>query len=139
MTKNLTQRLKRQGYSISDCSDFEYYDDEDIAADREKQLNLRDGYGWNDSQDYRVIKKAGNNAYKNTKRVWNGRRFTKEEAQLGGYITGKYPTEKAREARRNNTNKLNQQQTCPHCGKIGSGLGYNRWHGNNCRSKNNQF
>ena len=58
MTERLEGRLKDQGYTISDCCEFEYYDDTNVAANREKQLNLRDGYGWNSSQDYRVILKA---------------------------------------------------------------------------------
>jgi len=135
MTTDLKRRMRNQGYTISDCCEFEYYDDIDVGADREKELNIKFGYPWNDGQDYRIIMKAHSKTYTKTERVWNGRKFTEEECKLGGYITGKYPTEKARRARKKNMEKLNQEQTCPYCGKIGRGLGYNRWHGNNCRSK----
>ena len=61
MTERLEARLKQQGYTISDCCEFEYYDDENIAADREKELNIKCGYGWNKQQDWRIAKK---NSYK---------------------------------------------------------------------------
>ena len=50
----------KKGLTINDVCETEVYYDKSIAADREKELNLRDGYPWNDSQDYRVI----SNAYK---------------------------------------------------------------------------
>ena len=61
MTERLVHRLKDQGYTISDCCEFEYYDDMDVAADREKELNLKFGYYWNKQQDWRIAKK---NSYK---------------------------------------------------------------------------
>ena len=60
MTERLEARLKEQGYTISDCCEFEYYDDADVAADREKELNLKFGYPWNDRNDFRVIRKITN-------------------------------------------------------------------------------
>jgi hypothetical protein len=30
---------------------------------------------------------------------------------------------------------LNIEKTCPHCGVISKGAGYNRWHGDNCKHK----
>ena len=61
MTERLEARLKQQGYTISDCYEFEYYDDMDTAADRERELNIKCGYGWNKQQDWRIAK---NNSYK---------------------------------------------------------------------------
>jgi hypothetical protein len=56
MTERLEARLRDQGYTISDCCEFEYYDDENIAADREKELNIKFGYPWSDGQDWRRVK-----------------------------------------------------------------------------------
>ena len=45
MTKRtLKQRLKEQGYTISDCCEVEYYDDIDVASNREIELNKLCGY-----------------------------------------------------------------------------------------------
>ena len=132
-SKNLSKRLKSQGYSLTDAYEIIEEDDLDKAADMEKEFNIRDGYHWRDDQDYRVILNAGKHAYKNKERVWNGRLFTKQESSLGAYIAGKYPTEKAREARRTNMNKLNEYKTCPHCNIYARGLGYNRYHGDKCK------
>jgi len=54
-TNNLKKRLKRQGYSIGDVYETETYNDIDTAADREKVLNLKYGYPWCDTQDYRKV------------------------------------------------------------------------------------
>jgi hypothetical protein len=132
-SKTLVKRLKAQGYSLTDAYEIIEISDLDEAADMEKELNIRDGYRWRDDQDYRVILNAGKQTYKNKERVWNGRLFTKEECSLGAYIAGKYPTEKARNARRNNMNKLNEYKTCPHCNIYARGLGYNRYHGDKCK------
>jgi len=55
MTDQLQTRLKMQGLKLSDCCEFEYYDNVDIGANREKELNLRDGYGWHKAEDYRRV------------------------------------------------------------------------------------
>ncbi len=71
MTNNLVRRLKKQ--NLNKVNDVILEEDIDTAADLEKELNIRDGYEWNDSQDYRIILKAarkrGNNFWesKNTK------------------------------------------------------------------------
>ena len=54
MTCNLIDRLRRQGYTISDCFEFEYYDDEHIASNREMELNIKFGYK-NQTHDYRKV------------------------------------------------------------------------------------
>jgi hypothetical protein len=134
-TINLKKRLKVQGYTLDDVCEIVKETDIDKAADMEKQLNISCGYDWNDGQDYRVMIKAINNAYKNKERVWNGKLFTKEECSLGGYIVGKYPTEKSIIARKKNMSKLNEYKTCPYCGINSRGLGYNRYHGEKCKQK----
>jgi hypothetical protein len=57
-TANLERRLKalynRRGYTINDVTQILTFTDIDEAADTEKELNLKYGYGWNPSRDYRV-------------------------------------------------------------------------------------
>ncbi len=130
--RSVKRRVWEQGYTLNDVCEIVEQSDINIASDLEKELNIRDGYSWNDSQDYRVILKAAEAAkladydrYIHT--------FTKEECVLGAYMAGKYPTQKARNARRTNMNKLNEYKTCPHCGIYSRGLGYNRYHGDKCK------
>ena len=59
MTTDLKRRLRNQGYTISDCCEFEYYDNIDVGANREKELNIKFGYPWQDTQDYRVATQRG--------------------------------------------------------------------------------
>ena len=64
-TQNLQKRLKalhkRKGYTINDVTQIITYTDIDQAADMERELNLKYGYGWNKSRDYRVaISKSSN-------------------------------------------------------------------------------
>lgn len=58
-TENLEKRLKslkrRKGYTINDVTQIITYTDVDQAADMEKELNLKYGYGWNKSRDYRIV------------------------------------------------------------------------------------
>ena len=132
-SKNLVKRLKSQGYTLTDAYEIIEISDLDEAADMEKELNIRDGYPFRDDQDYRVILNAGKHSYKNKKRVGPIGTFTKQDCELGGYIAGTYPTEKAREARRTNMNKLNEYKTCPYCNIYARGIGYNRYHGDKCK------
>ena len=48
---------KKKGITVNDVCETETYFDKHTAADRERELNIRDGYSWNKSQDYRVITK----------------------------------------------------------------------------------
>ena len=62
-TENLEKRIKRlrqrKGYTLNDVTQVITFTDIDEAADTERELNLKYGYGWNPSRDYRVaISKA---------------------------------------------------------------------------------
>jgi hypothetical protein len=56
-TDNLKRRMKRlnkrKGYTINDIEQILTFTDIDEAADTERDLNLKYGYGWNKSRDYR--------------------------------------------------------------------------------------
>lgn len=58
-TQNLEKRIKihkkRKGYTINDVTQIITFTDIDQAADAEKELNLKYGYGWNSSRDYRIV------------------------------------------------------------------------------------
>lgn len=56
-TKNLNQRLKRQGYSISDCANIITVGNIDLASKMEKELNIEYGYQWQDTQNYKYVTK----------------------------------------------------------------------------------
>lgn len=52
-TKHLEQRLAKQKYTLNDvCEIIEIYD-LDKAAKLEKELNLKHGYFWSDTQEYK--------------------------------------------------------------------------------------
>ena len=126
-TNNLDRRLKTLKYSYEDLDRVITCGNVDMAADMEKSLNIEYDYGWNTSQDYRIITKAGKIAHKKSYKRYQ-HKFTKEETSLGGYITGKFPSEKCIIARKNNVNKLNEYKVCPHCRIYSRGIGYNRYH-----------
>jgi hypothetical protein len=54
----LEDRLSKQGYTLKDVCEIIEVLDVDEASNMERELNIRDGYGWNQSQDYRIITKA---------------------------------------------------------------------------------
>ncbi len=135
-TKKLENRLKKQGYKISDVVELIQFDNIDDASDMEKTLNLQYGYYWNDTQDYRIItncaKKALSIDFKRHEHT-----FTKQQSALGGFITGKKKTEKQQKARKNNIEKINIYRTCPYCDLTTRGAAYFRYHGNNCKKNPN--
>ena len=90
--RTLNQRFsdkdyRKKGLTINDVCETETYSDRDTAADRERELNIRDGYGWNKSQDYRIISKAGKIGGNN-----RAAKLTDEEKSLIGTTLGKYPS-----------------------------------------------
>lgn len=131
-TTNLKRRLRQQGYTLNDTCEVIEETNIDIAAELEKNLNIRDGYKWNDSHDYRVILKAGEKALQ-TDYIRYTHTFTENESKLGGHTTGIKKGEKQQRARRNNVAKLNVYQTCPHCGIHTRGAAYFRYHGDKCK------
>ena len=55
-SNQLEIRLSAQNYTIDDVYEIIEIDDIDEASDMERELNIRDGYGWNKSKDYRRVK-----------------------------------------------------------------------------------
>ena len=58
-TNNLKRRMKRhterKGWTVNDITQIYTFTDIDEAADTERDLNLKYGYGWNKSRDYRIV------------------------------------------------------------------------------------
>lgn len=54
-TKHLKQRLAKQGYTLDDVCEIIKIYNLDEAANLEKELNLKHGYFWCDTQDYRKV------------------------------------------------------------------------------------
>ena len=160
MTTRLKRRLRDQGYTISDCCGFEYYDDIDVGADREKELNLKFGYPWNDRNDFRVTSKMGE--IQGKKNIVNGHldeirklvEYKDGHGREGGLVTGKVQGKKNVESghlksiarlgglvtgnqqRENMRAMATQRRECPYCKrKIGGVSNYKRFHGDNCKEK----
>ena len=77
MTNNLVRRLQRQ--NINRVNDVILEEDIDKGADLEKELNLKYGYPWKDSQDYRVILKA---ARKRGDNFWESKTTKEQRAHM---------------------------------------------------------
>ena len=160
MTTRLKRRLRDQGYTIEDCCEFEYYDDIDVGADREKELNLKFGYPWSDRNDFRITSKNGK--IQGDKNAKNGHMadirelviYKEGHGREGGLVTGKVQGKKNVEsghwqsisklgaiagadgARKRMKNMATQRRECPHCKrKIGGVANYKRFHGDNCKDK----
>lgn len=136
-SKELPNRLKRQGYTLDDVCEIVEQSDIDIASELEKEWNIRDGYGWNDSQEYRRVSKmasAGGVATGKTTqwKKWQsaGVIVAKQKkikaVECYEYITGKYINtyESATEASR----QLNIARGCI-CGCLYKRNGTKQTHG----------
>jgi len=51
----MKRHTQRKGWTINDITQMYTFTDIDEAADMEKELNLKYGYGWNSSRDYRIV------------------------------------------------------------------------------------
>jgi hypothetical protein len=92
---------KSKGLTVNDVCETETYSDEHTAADRERELNIRDGYGWNISQDYRIITKRSRNGGLNTPHhrfsdMGKSAKYTlrKLDYEIAQYIRNQYATGK---------------------------------------------
>ena len=93
-------------------------------------------------QTKETLSKGGKNAIKkrkSNKDKWNAsvKNFLSAGGKVQGKIQGKKNVEfgHIKALGRKNAEFNNREQTCPHCGKTSRGVGYTRWHGDNCRKK----
>lgn len=117
-TKRLEQRLKKQGYSISDLDRLITVANLELADSLERQLNNEYGYS-NQHQSYiKTIAKSvkGGKSNKNATKTLLKYRHKGPKASL--------------ESDKHNSKQIYK---CPHCNKIGYGVTMLRWHMDNCK------
>jgi hypothetical protein len=148
MTNNLQRRLEQQNYTSAD----EVIEEADLdkAADLEKELNLRDGYPWNDTQDYRVISKLakeGAKAQPLSAKIKGGK-TTGEKNKNSGYMSelgkkwGSIQGKKRKEdgtlskiGKKTCVKNFQTKVKCEHCGFVTNKGNYKQHHGDNCKYK----
>jgi hypothetical protein len=148
-TKNLNKRVKDLGYTISDVKETIVLNDLDLAANMERDLNIKYGYGWNSSRDYRLmvkraiksnvtqsIKKLKSSSIQGkitgNKNVETG--HLKSIAKLGGIATASKQEWKVSSAKGGHTQSQIVRE-CPHCNKIGKGNAMFVHHFDKCKNK----
>ena len=149
-SKNPKRRVKAQGYT--EFIILETHTDIQIASERE--ISLQKEYGLKvDNTLYKQtvlsptlegLKKGGQNGALKKWQLENPELYKqkqKESASLGGKkqgpIRGKINKENGHMSKlgKHMTIYNNRLQTCPYCEKESKGIGYNRWHGENCKFK----
>ena len=146
MSVDLQRRLNQQGYKIDDVCEVIEEENLDKAADLEKELNLKYGYPWDDTQDYRVLIKLAPMGAQVSGRKCAKNGHMKRMAKLAGdknvesgwaYELGKMQGKKNAESGHLDRIRTNNvEHKCPHCNKIGKGPPMFRWHFDNCKKKN---
>jgi hypothetical protein len=148
-TKNLKRRLRQLGYVLSDVVETINEINIDVASELEKELNIRDGYGWNSSREY---KRQVQRAYKSneTQSVKKLQASSIQGKSLGsnnkvnGHLAkiqslgGKAVVASDWWNKTSAVGGHTQSQkthTCPHCGKEGKSNGMYKHHFNNCKLK----
>ena len=149
-SKNPKRRVKKQGYT--EFTILETHTDIQIASERERSLQKEYGFKMDNtlysqtisSPTLEGIKKGGQ--YGSLKK-WieeNPEEFKNNQqiaAKLGGLKQG--PIQAKINKENGHMSQLgkkmiiynNRLQTCPYCGKESKGIGYSRWHGENCKFK----
>lgn len=145
-SKNPERRVKQQGYTQFEI--LEQYEDINIASERELELQKQYGYKVDNtfykqtisSPTLEGIKKGGQKAGKinGTKLRDEGKlkNFQIAGGKSRGPIQGKINKENGHMSNlgKQMTEFNNRVQICPHCGIESRGVGYIRWHGNNCKN-----
>lgn len=151
---NPDSRVKRQGYK--NYTILESTDCIEIASEREIFWQNHFGYKKDNVPYHKTIqsptpegmKKAGeafkkywNELSQNNPEQYNKR--IKIFLSAGGRVRGKIQGERNKQSGLiSNLGKImseknNQQRVCPYCGLESRGVGYTRWHGENCSKKSN--
>jgi hypothetical protein len=149
-SKNPKRRVKAQGYT--EFIILETHTDIQIASERE--ISLQKEYGFKiDNTPYKQtikaptldgMKKGGQNGVLKKWMEENPEQFKNNQqiaAKLGGLkqgsIQGNINKENGHMSQlgKQMTIYNNRLQTCPYCGKESKGIGYSRWHGENCKFK----
>ena len=144
-TKTINKRIKNQGFV--EYVILETHTDIDIASKREIELQQEYGYRV-ETRSYKetipmgsinTLKKIEASKKNGLKIKESGR--LKDISKLGGLKQGPIQGQKNKEnGHMSNLGKVmvefnNRNQICPYCGIESRGIGYSRWHGNNCNKK----
>jgi hypothetical protein len=147
-SKNPKRRVKQQGYT--EFTILETHTDIQIASERERSLQKEYGFKMDNTLYKQTIssptiegmKKGGkNNVHKLIQWNKNNPEHLKNQQSIGGKIRG--PIQGNINKENGHMSQLGKQmtiynnrlQTCPYCGKESKGVGYSRWHGENCKFK----
>lgn len=107
-TDNLERRIKdlkkRKGYTINDVTQIITYTDIDQASDMERELNLKYGYGWNASRDYRVVTSKASKAGKAAAKVNTASGQIQELGKTGMGVEARWKKVGVQIKRKNNVN-----------------------------------
>jgi len=150
-TTNVRRRINQQKFDNYEI--LETHTDIDIASKREIELQKEYGY----KTDTTIYKqtfdwgKSGRIAHtqKSYQKWFDGSvkwrnenpELVKKYATMGGKVVGKELAKRNVESGhisnlgKQNAEINNRIQTCPHCKIVSRGIGYIRWHGNNCKHK----
>ena len=130
-TTQPSKRVKDQGYS--EYQILEAHEDIYKASEREREIQKQMGYHvdkhpyyhskqnrrpWSKEDMSKGGKTSGNNAVKSGQLASIR---SKENSSKGGKVGGKIISSIPR--------------TCPYCNITSNGIGYTRWHGENCKKK----
>jgi len=144
-----------QQYKGNDWEILETHNDINIASKREIELQKQYGYNVDNTsykQSYDFAKAGRLSHTKESYKKWNegSLKWKKENpekareiAVLGGKKTGPKIAKRNVESGwisnlgKEMAEKNNQIQTCPYCNIVARGVGYHRWHGDNCKKKFN--
>lgn len=146
-SKNPKRRVNQQGYTKYII--LETHSNIEIASERERFLQKEYGYKLDNTLYKQTISsptkegliKGGKIAGKiNGLKLKNSGQLNKI-AKLGGLKQG--PIQAKINKENGHMSKLgkhmtiynNRIQICPYCGKESKGIGYSRWHGENCKFK----
>ena len=140
-------RVKKQGYDNFEI--LEQYENIDIASKREIELQMQYGYIKDCTLYNQTISaptkegmiKGGKTAGNKPENIIRFKEIQKKYAHLGGSkqgpIQAKINKENGHMSRlgKKMTEYNNRSQICPYCGIESRGIGYVRWHGENCKKK----
>jgi len=146
-SKNPKRRVKAQGYT--EFTILETHTDIKIASERERSLQKEYGLKMDNTLYSQTIssptlegmKKGGQIAgtINGIKQRDDGtlKKFQSAGGKVRGPIQGNINKQNGHMSQlgKQMTIYNNRLQTCPYCGKESKGVGYSRWHGENCKFK----
>ena len=131
--QNYPNRPISQGFT--DYEILEEYEDIYEASKRERELQKEYGYRIDSIPYFKSIERG-----KKSFQKFNTTGITKEQRSNAGRTRSSYNTREnlskaGKVSSKSEKHISKQEMTCPHCGKTSRGVGYSRWHGDNCKNR----